>query len=162
MKAIFAGSFDPPTCGHEDIILRAASLFDTLYVVVAENGAKMPFFSMEERIRLLTEIAKSHQLSNVIVARAEGLLVSFAREHGCLVLVRSIRNSRDLMYEQNMASMNRRLDPEIDTVFLPARHELADISSSAVRELIALGKLPDGIVPLIVRKAIKNRYGLLT
>ena len=122
----------------------------------------MPFFSMEERIKLLTEIAKSHQLHNVIVARANGLLVSFAREHGCRVLVRSIRNSHDLMYEQNMASMNRRLDPEIDTVFLPARHALADISSSAARELIALGKLPDGIVPLIVEKAIKNRYGLLT
>ncbi|MCE1206350.1 MAG: pantetheine-phosphate adenylyltransferase, partial [Spirochaetia bacterium] len=138
------------------------SLFDTLYIVVAVNGAKTPFFSLEERIQLLTEIAQEHQLANVIVAKADGLLVAFARNHGCRVLVRSIRNSHDLMYEQSMASMNRRLDPEIDTIFLPARQELADVSSSAVRELIALGRLPDGIVPQNVRKAIENRRGLLT
>lgn len=162
MKAIFAGSFDPPTCGHEDIMIRAARLFDTLYVVVAENSAKSSFLMIEKRIELLEHMAHDNKLENVLVVKAEGLLINFAREHGCTVFVRSIRNLHDVEYEKTMASMNRRLDPAVETIFLPARNELSDISSSAVRELAALGRIPEGIVPQIVRKAIEKQCGLLT
>jgi pantetheine-phosphate adenylyltransferase len=161
MRVIFAGSFDPPTIGHLDIMGRAAVLFDEVRIVVAHNLQKQSLFSLRERMEMLDELIKEAGLPNIIVDSWEGLIADYAKKNGCNVLIRSVRNMGDIPYEQVMATMNSRLDPPLETLLMFARPELAYISSSAVRELVVWKRLPAGIVPILVQKELEKRYGPL-
>jgi len=161
MRVIFAGSFDPPTIGHMDIMSRAAVLFDEVRVVVAHNLKKQALFSPQERMDMLDKLILDAGLSAIIVDSWEGLIADYARKNNCNVLIRSIRNMGDIPYEQVMATMNSRLDAPLETLLMFARPELAYISSSAVRELVAWKRLPGGIVPDLVQKELELRYGPL-
>jgi pantetheine-phosphate adenylyltransferase len=119
VKALFPGSFDPPTNGHVDLIWRGSKMFDHLTVAILNNPGKNALFSVEERVEMLEEIATS--FDNVSVATFGGLMVEFARQQGVSTVLRGIRAISDYEYEFQMALMNRRLAPEIETVFLSAR-----------------------------------------
>ncbi len=130
--AMFAGTFDPPTNGHENIIRRAAQLFECLHVVIAVNPEKKCRYSVEDRIRMLNAV--TGDMDNVIVTFWDGLSVDYARKHDIGVMVRGIRNGKDFSYEYDMACKNRSLYPGIETVFLPADASLSHISSTSVRK----------------------------
>ncbi|HXH61567.1 MAG TPA: pantetheine-phosphate adenylyltransferase [Fimbriimonadaceae bacterium] len=153
--AIYPGSFDPPTVGHMDIIDRAARMFDRLIVAVGTNSAKDPFIDHVERVAALRECV--HGIPNVQVETFSGLLVEFARAHDCTVLVRGMRAISDFDYEFRVASANRRLAPEIETVFLMARDEYSFLASSVVREIAALGGDYSPFVPAPVAERIRSR-----
>lgn len=156
-NAVFAGSFDPPTTGHLDVMESALSIFDILFVVVALNPEKDGLFTIDERVEMLNAINKFG--SRMQVHTWNGLVTDFAREHGCSVLVRGLRNAAELPYESTMAYMNRRLDPKIKTVFFLYDAKHVDISSSLVRDLVSHNRLPDGIVPECVSKVLKKILG---
>lgn len=130
--AMFAGTFDPPTNGHENIIRRASQLFECLHVVIAVNPEKKCRYSVENRIKMLNAI--TGELDNIIVTFWDGLSVDYARKHDIGVMVRGIRNDKDFLYEYDMACKNRSLYPGIETVFLPADASLSHISSTSVRK----------------------------
>jgi len=131
--AMFAGTFDPPTNGHENIIRRASQLFECLHVVIAVNPEKKCRYSVENRIKMLNAI--TGEMDNIIVTFWDGLSVDYARKHDIGVMVRGIRNDKDFLYEYDMACKNRTLYPGIETVFLPADASLSHISSTSVRKL---------------------------
>lgn len=135
--AVYSGTFDPITLGHEDVVKRAASLFDTLIVAVAVAHHKKTRFSLEERIAIAEQALAD--LPNVKVLRFDGLVMDFCAEHGAHAVVRGIRNMTDFDYEVQMAAMNRKLLPSVETVFLVPRAELQCISSTLVREISQLG-----------------------
>ncbi len=153
-NAVFAGSFDPPTTGHLDVIESALGIFDTLYVVLAINPEKEGFFTIEERLEMLHAINKFGD--RMQVHTWNGLVTDFAREHNCSVLVRGLRNAAELPYESTMAYMNHRLDPKIKTIFFLYDAKHVDISSSLVRDLVLHKRLPEGIVPECVTKVLKT------
>ena len=152
--AIYAGSFDPVTCGHLDIIIRAARLFDRLVVAVMRNSEKTALFTPEERVALLE---KSIDCPAVRVLCHDGLVASLAREMGIQFLVRGIRSDADCGEEFLMAEVNRSQNPELETVFLQARPALGFVSGRAVRELAARGGRIDGLVPDVVLREIKRK-----
>ncbi|MCX7776208.1 MAG: pantetheine-phosphate adenylyltransferase [Rectinemataceae bacterium] len=152
VDAVFAGSFDPPTMGHQDIIQTASRMFRTLHVVIAVNPLKKSMFTLEERLAMIRAMVQDR--SNVRVTVWEGLVTDYAHQHGCEALVRGVRSAADLPYEASMAGMNRRLDPDIVTVFFLCRPEHEDISSSLVRDIIQHGRLPQGIVPPAVEEIL--------
>ncbi len=154
--AIFAGSFDPPTYGHLDIIRRGSSLFDKLIVVVAINSSKKYLFSDQERIDLLEEIVKP--FGNVTVEPCSSLIVNFAKEHDANVLLRGVRNSADFSYEFDLAMMNRGLAPDMETVFLPTSPEYFVVRSSGIKEMAAFGGDVSKMVPPVVEEALKRKY----
>jgi pantetheine-phosphate adenylyltransferase len=156
-QAIYPGSFDPPTLGHMDIIGRAAELFDELIVAVGHNNEKSPFLDPVERVAALRECTGS--FGNVRVEQFTGLLVDFARRHECRVLVRGMRAISDFEYEFRVASANRRLAPEIETVFLTTRDEYSFLASSVVREIATLGGDYSAFVPAPVYERIKSKLG---
>lgn len=155
-KAIYAGSFDPLTLGHLDIIERAARLFDCLVVAVLENPNKQSLFSVEERKTHL-EIATGH-LENVEVASFRGLLADFAKEIGASVAVRGLRNTVDFAAEYQMYLINRRLGEEIETVFLAADEEHLSLSSTNVKEVAVFGGNIDFMVPQEIKPFILEKY----
>lgn len=155
-KAIYAGSFDPLTLGHLDIIERAAKLFDCLVVAVLENPNKRSLFTVEERKHHL-EIATKH-LENVEVASFRGLLAEFAREIGATVAVRGLRNTVDFAAEYQMYLINRRLGEEIETVFLAADEEHLALSSTNVKEVAVFGGNIDFMVPQEIKPFILEKY----
>lgn len=157
--AIFAGSFDPPTLGHLDIIDRAVRTFGAVHVLLADNSAKRALFTPEERLDLLARCCA--RWPEVTVERWDGLVAGYARDHGIRVLVRGLRNAADLEYERVMASMNRRLDPDLESVFLPCDERFSDVSSSAARILAQHRRMPPGIVPEEVRAALEAKFGPL-
>lgn len=136
-KAIYPGSFDPPTLGHLDIVERAALLFDEIIVAVGVNTAKTPFLTADDRVAAL-EACTSH-LPNVKVDRFSGLLIQFAHDRGAAFVVRGLRATADFDYEFQIAMANRRLAPDIETVFLMTKWEHSYLSSSVVREVALLG-----------------------
>lgn len=144
-KAVFAGSFDPITLGHEDLVRRSLSLFDTVVVAVGANSDKHGMFSVDQRLEWIK--ATFADCANVEVAQYEGLTVDFCNAIGARYLLRGVRNVMDMAYEQQIADLNRRIAPSIETVLLMPRPDLADVSSSAVRELLRYGKPIDGLVP---------------
>lgn len=152
--AVYPGSFDPPTLGHLDVVERAAKLFDELVVGVGVNRSKSPFLSEEERKEALT-LAAAH-LPNVKVASFEGLLIDFARSSGAGAIVRGLRATSDFEYEFQMAMVNRRLDKEIETVFLMTRWEHSYLSSSIVREVALLGGDFSEMVPAAVEPIVRG------
>ena len=135
--AIYAGTFDPLTLGHLDIIERAAKLFDRLVVAVAASEGKRPMFPLDERVARAR--AASLHLPGVTVRELTGLLVAFAREHGAATLVRGLREAGDLDIEMQMAAMNRAQDAGIDTIFLPASPAVRHITGTLVRQISKSG-----------------------
>ncbi len=153
--AIYPGSFDPITNGHLDLIRRGARLFDRLIVAVLRNEAKQPLFSAEERTEMLREAVTG--LTNVSVDSFDGLLVEYATAQRATVLLRGIRAVSDYEYELQMALMNRRLQPEIETVCLMSGDAFSFISSRLVKEVISLGGNISGLVPSAVEERLKLR-----
>jgi pantetheine-phosphate adenylyltransferase len=145
VTAIYPGSFDPPTNGHLDLIGRASKLYNHLLIAILRNESKQPLFTVSERMEMLREIVRGND--NVEVVSFDGLLVHFAKERGAQVIVRGIRAISDYEYELQMTLMNRRLCPEVETVFLMAGEAYSFISSKLVKEVIRLGGNISGLVP---------------
>ena len=157
MKAMYPGSFDPITLGHLDLIKRAARMVDELYVVVMRNPRKKYFFTIEERMNLVRRSVEG--IDNVIVDSHEGLLVDYAKKKGINVVIRGLRAVTDFEYELQMANANRKLFPELETVFLMTDEKYSFISSSLVKEVATLGGDISQWVPEVVVKAFEERRG---
>jgi pantetheine-phosphate adenylyltransferase len=155
VKAIYPGTFDPPTNGHVDLIQRGAKLFAHLTVAVLNNPGKDPLFTVAERVEMLQEAIGA--LDNVSVATFDGLTVEFARHEGASAILRGIRAISDYEYEFQMALMNRRLAPEIETVFLQPAGRYSFISSRMLKEVFSFGGDVTGLVPPNVLKRLRGR-----
>lgn len=154
--AIYPGSFDPPTRGHEDLIRRSLSLCDRLVLAVATNLAKQPLFSVAERLELLRIVVGDEP--RVEVRSFEGLLVDFARATGASMVVRGLRAVTDFDFEFQMALMNRTLEPTLETVFLVPPPDLTFLSSSLVREVSRYGGDVSGLVHPEIARALRRRW----
>lgn len=153
---VFAGSFDPVTVGHEDLIRRAARLCDRLYVTVMYNPAKTGCFSVEERLALLTRVTED--MPNVTVDAWNGLMVDYVRKVGASYVVRGIRGVADMESESNLAQVNARLLPGLETVFLMTKPEHACVSSSVVREAALFGADYSSFVPACILKDVRAHF----
>ncbi|HLK21301.1 MAG TPA: pantetheine-phosphate adenylyltransferase [Bryobacteraceae bacterium] len=153
--AVYPGSFDPITNGHLDLIQRGSALFDKLVVAVLRNDGKEALFSVEERVEMLREVV--HGYPNVDVGSFDGLLVEYATQCGASVILRGIRAVSDYEYELQMALMNRRLGPDIETVFLMASEAHSFLSSKLVKEVIRLGGKINGLVPPSIEGKLRKR-----
>ena len=153
--AIYPGSFDPMTNGHLDLVERGIRLVDRLIIAILRNDQKEALFSVDERIAMVQEVVKG--IPNVGVASFNGLLVDFAAQCGATIIIRGIRAVSDYEYELQMALMNRRLRPEIETVFLMAGEAHSFISSRLVKEVIRLGGNISGLVPRPVEVRLRRR-----
>ena len=136
-KAVYPGTFDPITRGHEDLVRRAARLFDHMIVAVADSKSKKPFFSLDDRIQMAREVLAG--IPNIEVIGFSGLLMDFMREHQAKVIIRGLRAVSDFEYEIQMAGMNRNLYPDVETVFLTPGEQYMFISATMVREIATLG-----------------------
>lgn len=152
---IYPGSFDPITNGHRDVIARATKIVDRLIVAVLRNDSKQPLFSVDERVDMLKSVAT--EFDNVEVDAFDGLLVDYAAARGANIIVRGIRAISDYEGETQMALMNRRLRPEVETVFLMAGEQYSFVSSRIIKEVIRLGGDISGLVPPVVEQKLKNR-----
>ena len=153
--AIYPGSFDPITNGHLDLIERGSRLADRLIVAILRNETKQPLFSVEERMEMLREVVDVYP--NVEVDCFHGLLVDYARDRNATVLLRGIRAISDYVEELQMALMNRRLNPEVETIFMMSGEAYSFISSRLVKEVISLGGNISGLVPPSVETRLRNR-----
>lgn len=156
--AIYPGSFDPVTLGHLDIIKRSASIFDEVIVGVLNNTSKSPLFSLEERVNMLNEVVSD--IPNVSVESFDGLLVDFARQKNVKVIVRGLRAVTDFEYELQLAQSNRKVAPDIDTMFLTTGIEYAYLSSSIVKEYASFGVPVEDFVPPQVVDRLKDKYSV--
>jgi pantetheine-phosphate adenylyltransferase len=155
VKALYPGTFDPPTNGHVDLIQRGAKIFDQLTVAILVNPVKNPLFTVEERVEMLREVTGS--IGNVSIATFDGLMVEFARKQEATAVLRGIRAISDYEYEFQMALMNRRLAPEIETVFLQPAGRYSFVSSRMVKEVFSFGGDVTGLVPPNVLKRLRER-----
>src|SRR5580658_2619554 len=155
VKALYPGTFDPPTNGHVDLIQRGSKLFEHLTVAILKNPIKNPLFTVDERVEMLREVTSS--LQNVSVSTFDGMMVSFARQEGASAVLRGIRAISDYEYEFQMALMNRRLAPEIETVFLQPAGRYSFVSSRMVKEVFSFGGDVSGLVPPNVLKRLRAR-----
>lgn len=153
--AIYPGSFDPITNGHLDIIRRAAALCDRLLIAVARNSGKQGMFSVEERMDL---ISQSLEWPHVEVVTFDGLLVDYAKSVGAKTIIRGLRAVTDFEYEFQMALMNHRLQPQVETIFLTAREDYTYLSSKLIKEVGALGGTITDFVPPVVELALQQRH----
>jgi pantetheine-phosphate adenylyltransferase len=158
VKALYPGTFDPPTNGHIDLIQRGSKLFEHLTVAILKNPVKNPLFTVEERVEMLRESTSS--LGNVSVATFDGLMVDFARRLGATAVLRGIRAISDYEHEFQMALMNRRLAPEIETIFLQPAGRYSFVSSRMLKEVFSFGGDVTGLVPPNVLKRLRNRMGV--
>lgn len=156
--AIYPGSFDPITNGHLDVIQRAAGLFDRLIVAVAQDNAKNSLFTVDERVSLIQQV--TGKAANIEVMPFAGLLVNFAKSHGACALVRGLRAISDFEFEFQLALMNRKLEPNLETMFLMPREEFTYISSRLVKEIGRLGGNIDPFAPPNVVEALRARFQL--
>ena len=158
-RAIYPGSFDPVTNGHLDIIERGCKLFDEIIIGILVNPDKQPFFTVEERQEMLNDVIKSinHRQCTVRVDSFSGLLVNYAVAQQASVIVRGIRAISDYEYELQMALMNRRLEPGIETVFMMPAETYSYVSSRLVKEVFHLGGDVSGLVPPLVEKRMKEK-----
>ncbi|CAG7856474.1 pantetheine-phosphate adenylyltransferase [biofilm metagenome] len=154
--AIYPGTFDPITNGHQDLIARASRLFQKVIVAVAVNAGKSPLFCLEERVELVTQAVASH--SNVMVTGFDTLLVDCARQHGATVILRGLRAVSDFEYEFQMAGMNRSLGPELETLFLTPSEKYTFISSSVIKSIAQLHGDISAFVPVCVQERLKLKF----
>jgi len=155
--AIYAGSFDPVTAGHLDVIERAAALFESVVVAIGRHPTKSPLFTPEERFDLLRIVTKG--IANVEVAYFDGLLIHYAQQRKATAIVRGLRAATDFEYELQIAHANADMCPEIDTVFLPTRVQRGFISASLVREIASHGGDVSRYVPPPVGEALAKKFG---
>jgi pantetheine-phosphate adenylyltransferase len=156
INAIYPGTFDPVTNGHLDLIARAAKLYDQVIVAVAENNNKSPLFSIEERVALARAVTSD--FANVNVIGFDNLLVDCAKEQGAHVILRGLRAVSDFEYEFQLAGMNRRLSPDLETVFLTPAEQYEFISSSMIREIARLKGNVSSFVPDIVLNGLIKKF----
>jgi pantetheine-phosphate adenylyltransferase len=158
-RAIYPGSFDPVTNGHLDIIQRGCKLFDEIIVAILVNPEKTPLFSVEERKDILAEVLKDIERGGckVVVESFEGLLVQYAGEKKAHAIVRGIRAISDYEYELQMALMNRRLQPALETVFMMPAEAYSYVSSRLVKEVFHLGGSIEGLVPAVVEQRMRTK-----
>jgi pantetheine-phosphate adenylyltransferase len=154
--AIYPGTFDPITNGHLDIIERAAALFDQVIVAVACDSTKPTVFSIQERMQMLQEIIKNYP--NVKVEKFSGLLVEYVRKKGARIIIRGLRAVSDFEHEFQMASINKRLNPNVETLFMMTHEDNFFLSSSAIKEIASLGGSLSEFVPKVVEETIKKRF----
>jgi len=160
-RAIFPGSFDPLTNGHLDIIRRSLPLFDEIIIAVLNNPEKKPMFSVEERCEMIREILPEIESGKccLTVDSFSGLTADFARRKQAIAIVRGIRAVSDYEYELRMALMNRRLEPEIETVFLMAAEEFSYVSSNLMKQVFTLGGRVEGLIPESVETRMREKLG---
>jgi pantetheine-phosphate adenylyltransferase len=151
--AVYPGTFDPITLGHEDLARRASRLFDRLIIAVADSRAKRPFFSLDERVEMVREVLKD--LPNVEVMGFSGLLMKFVQDNGARVVVRGLRAVSDFEYEFQLAGMNRGMYPDVETLFLTPGEQFMFISATIVREISVLGGDTSKFVPRLVGERLK-------
>ncbi len=154
--ALYPGSFDPITNGHLDLIQRGSKLFDRLIVSILSNESKQPLFTVEERMEMLREVVCDYP--NVEVDSFDGLLVDYAAARSATVILRGIRAVSDYEYELQMALMNRRLNPDVETLFMMASESYSFLSSRMVKEVFALGGNIAGLAPANVEARLRRRY----
>ncbi len=155
VRAIYPGTFDPLTNGHLDLIARGSKIFDHLVVAILNNSEKQPLFSVQERVEMIQETTR--EFDNVSVSQFDGLLVDFARLQHAQALLRGIRAISDYEYELQMALMNRRLAPELETVFLMPAEQYSYVSSRLIRGVFRLGGSVEGLVPPTVIERLQAR-----
>ena len=155
-RAIYPGSFDPVTNGHLDVVERARKLFDEVIVAVAQNDEKQPLFSLEERLDLLRQTVGT--ADNVRIAQFDGLLVEFARAEQACAVIRGLRAVSDFEFEFQMALMNRKLESNLETIFLMPKEEYTYLSSRLVKEIARLGGDVSKFVPAIVTAALGKKF----
>lgn len=155
LRAIYPGSFDPVTYGHMDIIRRSSNITDELIVGVLNNNAKMPLFSVEERVKMLKEVTSS--LTNVTIVPFDGLLVDFARQMKADFIIRGLRAITDFEYELQMSQTNHKLEPNVETIFLTTNIKYSYLSSTTVKEIAAFGGDISQFVPEVVAEELKNK-----
>jgi pantetheine-phosphate adenylyltransferase len=155
IKAVYPGTFDPLTRDHEDLVRRAATLFDTVVLAIADSTAKRPYFTVDERIAMAREVLGD--LKNVQVLGFSGLLTEFVRQQGARVVLRGLRAVSDFEYEFQLAGMNRNLYPEMETIFLTPSEQHMFISATLVREIAALGGDVAKFVHPLVAKRLKQK-----
>ena len=154
--AIYPGTFDPVTNGHIDLMVRALKIFDRLIVAVAVNDRKTPLFTLEERVELLKKcVPRSSKLK---ITSFDGLLVDYARSQKATALVRGLRAVSDFEYEFQMALMNRKLDKNIETIYLMPSEQYTCLNSGLVKEVARMGGRLDGLVPVPVSQMLKRKY----
>jgi pantetheine-phosphate adenylyltransferase len=155
--AVYAGSFDPPTLGHLDLIERASALFSDVLVAIGRHPTRSPLFSADERVALVSSV--SARLPNVTVEAFDGLLIELCKRKEARVIVRGLRAATDFEYELQIAHANADLEPNVDTVFLPTRTKNGFISASLVREIASHGGDVSRYAPAIVCEALVTKYG---
>ena len=153
---VYPGTFDPITNGHLDIIKRAHQLFDKLYIVLPVNMSKSALFTTEERVELIKEVLKD--LNDIEVVSTDKLTVDFASSVNATAMVRGLRMVSDFDYELQLATINKKLNSQIETVFIMSSHEYSFLSSSAVKEIAKFGGDVSSFVPDVVNTALKNKY----
>jgi pantetheine-phosphate adenylyltransferase len=156
-RAIYPGSFDPITMGHLDIIARSVNLFDEIIVAVLNNPDKKPMFSVEERCEMLRNVLPKSNKCRIVVDSFSGLLADYAKAQRADAIIRGIRAVADYEYELRMALMNRKLEPEIETVFLMADTEFSYVSSQLIKQVFTLGGRVEGLVPKIVEDKMREK-----
>jgi pantetheine-phosphate adenylyltransferase len=154
-RAVYPGTFDPLTLGHEDVVKRAAKLFDEVILAIAESTAKRPLFSLDERVHIATELLEP--VANIKVVRFSGLLTEFLKKQGANVILRGLRAVSDFEYEFQMAGMNRKLLPHVETVFMTPSDDYMFVSATIVREIAAMGGDVSQFVSPIVVKKMKDK-----
>lgn len=157
--AICPGSFDPITNGHLDIITRTSKIFDEVIVAVFNNESKSPLFTVEERMHLMKEATK--ELPNIIVDSSANLLMDYAKEKNAAAVVRGLRAISDFEYEMQITSMNRKLNPEVETLFMMTNNQYSFLSSSMIKEAAQYNGDISGLVPEVVEIALKKKYNHL-
>ena len=155
-RAIYPGTFDPITNGHLDIIERSAKLFDEVIIALLMNIEKSPMFSIQERVEMIQQV---NRWKHVKVDTFQGLLVHYAVSQKAQVIVRGIRAVSDYEYELQMALMNRRLEPQLETVFMMSAEEYSHLSSSLIKEVFVLGGSITGLVPQVVEERMRAKLG---
>lgn len=155
LKVVYPGTFDPMTLGHEDLVRRAAGLFSEVIVAVAKNPGKRPFFDLDERVELASSVLAD--CSNVKVMGFSGLLMQFVQEQNARMVIRGLRAASDFEYEFQLAGMNRKLFPQVESVFLTPSEQYMFISSSLVREVAMLGGDVTEFVSPLVKQRIERK-----
>ena len=158
-KAVYAGTFDPITLGHEDITRRAATMFDSIIIAIADSKSKKPLFTLDERIAIAHEAFAD--TPNVEVMGFSGILMNFVRQQGARVVVRGVRSVTDFDYEFQLAGMNRKLFPEVESLFLTPAEEFLFISATLVREISVLGGDVSRFVSPYVEKCLREKIKAL-